>query len=129
MREQKEPWRCPVCGWTAPEDRKNESWDHCPNCLAGIHEEEMEDGICGGILEPVSVWIREDDSWQIIGRCRLCGGMEEMSMTAWDNRMKILSIAARPLSQPPFPIERVQELTKLMGGRGEIGGNSDEQRK
>ena len=27
-----------------------------------------------------------------------------------------MSIAMRPLSQPPFPLERIEELTALMGG-------------
>ena len=40
-----------------------------------------------------------------------------------DNLIKvILSVASKPLSSPPFPIERLEELTKIMGGRGEIGG-------
>ncbi len=26
----------------------------------------------------------------------------------------------RPLSAPPFPIERIEEMTRLMGGDGEM---------
>ena len=35
--------------------------------------------------------------------------------------MKLMSIALRPLTQPPFPIERIEELTALMGGEGSMG--------
>ena len=34
--------------------------------------------------------------------------------------MKLMSIALRPLTQPPFPLERIEELTALMAGEGTI---------
>jgi hypothetical protein len=34
--------------------------------------------------------------------------------------MKLMSIAMKPLSLPPFPIERIQEMTRLMGGQGSM---------
>lgn len=34
--------------------------------------------------------------------------------------MKLMSIAMRPLSQPPFPLERIEELTELMAGDGSL---------
>lgn len=34
--------------------------------------------------------------------------------------MKLMSIAMRPLSAPPFPIERIEKMTRLMGGDGEM---------
>jgi hypothetical protein len=42
-------------------------------------------------------------------------------IAADDNPMKLMSIAMRPLTQPPFPIERIEELTRLMGGEGSLG--------
>ena len=33
-----------------------------------------------------------------------------------DNPMKLMSIAMKPLCEPPFPIERIEEMTALMGG-------------
>ena len=35
--------------------------------------------------------------------------------------MKLMSIALRPLAQPPFPLERLQEMTDAMGGSGTLG--------
>lgn len=34
--------------------------------------------------------------------------------------MKLMSIAMRPLSQPPFPLERIEEMTRLMSGEGQL---------
>ena len=33
--------------------------------------------------------------------------------------MKLMSIAMKPLCLPPFPLERIEELTELMGERFE----------
>ena len=54
-----------------------------------------------------------------------------MEMSDRDNLIKVMSIASKPLSSPPFPIERMEELTRIMGGQGEIkrGGRKNEQRK
>ncbi len=35
--------------------------------------------------------------------------------------MKLMSIALKPLCEPPFPLERIEEMTRLMGGDGELG--------
>ena len=32
--------------------------------------------------------------------------------------MLLMSIAMRPLCTPPFPLERIEEMTALMGGEG-----------
>ena len=34
--------------------------------------------------------------------------------------VKLMSIALKPLCQPPFPIERIEEMTLLMGGDGSL---------
>ncbi|HIR96848.1 MAG TPA: RNHCP domain-containing protein [Candidatus Merdisoma faecalis] len=128
MKTEQKPYRCPVCGWQdgAEEDRLR---THCPNCLSGLHG-EREDGLeCGGVLEPVGIWVKSDKEWEIIQRCRLCGEMTSDPMSAEDNPVKILSIASKPLSEPPFPVERMEELTRMMGGRGDMGGYYHEQRK
>lgn len=37
-----------------------------------------------------------------------------------DNPMKLMSIAMKPLSQPPFPLEHIVKMTALMGGDGQM---------
>lgn len=34
--------------------------------------------------------------------------------------MKLMSIAMKPLTAPPFPLERIVELTEWMGGDGSL---------
>lgn len=41
-------------------------------------------------------------------------------MAADDNPMKLMSIALKPLCEPPFPLERIEEMTALMGGEGRL---------
>jgi len=37
-----------------------------------------------------------------------------------DNPMKLMSIAMKPLCEPPFPLDRIEEMTALMGGDGRL---------
>lgn len=75
---------------------------------------------CGGIMEPVGVWVRKNGEWAVIHRCRRCGKLSSNRVAADDNPMKLMSIALKPLAAPPFPLERIEELTALMGGEGSI---------
>ena len=75
---------------------------------------------CGGYMEPVAVWVRKNGEWAIIHRCRQCGQMNSNRIAADDNPMKLMSIAMKPLTSSPFPIERIEEMTRLMGGEGRI---------
>ena len=71
-------------------------------------------------MEPAAVWVRKGGEWAIIHRSRRCGALSSNRIAADDNPMKLMSIAMRPLSAPPFPIERIEEMTRLMGGDGEM---------
>ena len=122
-------YRCPVCGWTPSENEPNKDWEHCPNCLSSIHFEDEEGIECGGTLDPVSIWVKPNGEWEIIQRCSWCGEMKTTPLSEDDSPIKILSIASIPLSSPPFPIEKIEELTKIMGGCGDVGGYYNEQRK
>lgn len=120
----KDTFVCKVCGRTvvasgAGSDHRN----HCPNCLSSLHV-DVEPGDrasdCGGIMDPIGVWVRKNGEWAIIHRCRRCGQLSSNRVAADDNPMKLMSIAMRPLSQPPFPLERIEEMTALMGGEGQL---------
>ena len=84
--------------------------NHCPNCLTSLHLDN----------EPVAVWVRKGGEWAIIHRCRLCGKLTSNRIAADDNPMLLMSIAMRPLCTPPFPLERIKEMTALMGGEGRM---------
>lgn len=71
-------------------------------------------------MEPVGVWVRKNGEWALIYRCRRCGHLSSNRVAADDNPMKLMSIAMKPLSQPPFPLEKIEEMTTLMGGDGQL---------
>lgn len=108
---------CKVCGWQVfPENAGSGHRNHCPNCLSSLHL-DVEPGDraadCGGIMEPIAVWVRKNGEWAIIHRCRLCGELSSNRIAADDSPLKLMSIALLPLCRPPFPIERMEELAGL----------------
>ena len=113
---------CKVCGRPvvaagAGSDHRN----HCPNCLSSLHldiDPGDRQADCGGIMDPVGVWVRKNGEWAIIHRCRRCGQLSSNRVAADDNPMKLMSIAMKPLTSPTFPLERIEEMTALMGGDG-----------
>ena len=50
----------------------------------------------------------------------LCAFLQGVDDHADLLRMKLMSIALRPLCEPPFPLERIREMTALMGGDGTL---------
>ena len=73
----RDAFTCKVCGrLCTPENAGSQHRNHCPNCLSSLHV-DVEPGDrasdCGGIMEPVAVWVRRDGEWAVIHRCRRCG--------------------------------------------------------
>ena len=113
---------CKVCGrLVVAAGAGSAHRNHCPTCLCSLHldmEAGDRDADCGGIMDPVGVWVKKNGEWAIIHRCRRCGQFSANRVAADDNPVKLMSIAMKPLSQPPFPLERIEEMTELMGGDG-----------
>lgn len=115
---------CKACGRTmvaagAGSGHRN----HCANCLTSLHVDDQPGdraADCGGYMDPVAVWVRKDGEWAIIHRCRRCGAFSSNRVAADDNPMKLMSIAMKPLASPPFPLECIEEMTRLMGGEGSL---------
>lgn len=124
-----ETYKCPYCGWSPAKSEPLSDWEHCPNCLCSVHMEDEDGAECGGALLPIAIWVKSDDELRIIQRCRLCGEMTVSPLHKDDSPIKVLSVAARPLSSPAFPIERVEEMTKMMGGRGDVKSYYNEPRE
>ena len=106
---------CKVCGRLvtsggAGTDHRN----HCPYCLSSQHldiEPGDREADCGGVMEPIAVWVRKNGEWAIIHRCRICGALSSNRIAADDNPLKLMSLAVKPLSSPPFPIELIDEIS------------------
>ena len=120
----RDSFTCKVCGrLVTPAGAGSDHRNHCPNCLCSLHvDEEPGDRAadCGGIMEPNGVGGRRKEEWAVIHRCRRCGRLSSNRVAADDNPMKLMSVALRPLAAPPFPLERIEELTAVMGGEGSL---------
>ncbi len=119
-----EVFTCRLCGRTVvPEGAGSDHRNHCPNCLTSLHV-DVEPGDrasdCGGLMDAIALWVRKNGECAVIHRCRRCGALSSNRVAADDNPMKLMSIALKPLCEPPFPIERIEELTRLMGGEGSL---------
>ena len=64
--------------------------------------------------------MRRGGEWAIIHRCKRCGALSSNRVAADDNPIKLMSIAMRPIAEPPFPLERIQEMADMMGGEGKL---------
>jgi len=115
-----ESFVCKVCGrLVTPGGAGSQHRNHCPTCLHSQHL-DLEPGDraadCGGVMEPIAVWVRKNGEWALVHRCKICGALSSNRVAADDNPIKLLSLALRPLSSPPFPLERMEELTALLEG-------------
>ena len=85
--------------------------NHCPWCLWSRHVDEVpgdRESACHGAMEPIAVWARPGGDWAIIHRCRKCGELESNRIAGDDNELALVSLAVKPISAPPFPLERLQ---------------------
>ena len=116
-------FECKHCGRTVvPEGAGSDHRNHCPYCLCSQHLDITpgdREADCGGLMEPIAVWVRTNGEWAIIHRCTVCGALSSNRIAGDDNPMKLMSLAMKPVSSPPFPLERIEEMTRLMGGDGE----------
>ncbi|MCI8388108.1 MAG: RNHCP domain-containing protein [Clostridiales bacterium] len=114
-----ETFVCKNCGMSViPDGAGSGHRNHCPSCLTSLHvDEEVGDreSDCGGIMEPIAVWVRGRE-WVIIHRCKSCGKISSNRIAADDNPVKLYSIALKPLCEPPFPVERIKEIADAIEG-------------
>ncbi|MDD7428387.1 MAG: RNHCP domain-containing protein [Oscillospiraceae bacterium] len=113
-----EEFTCRSCGrLVVPEGAGSGHRNHCPYCLCSVHL-DIEPGDraadCGGLMEPVAVWVRKNGEWAVIHRCRICGTLSSNRIAADDSPVKLMSLAMKPLAMPPFPIERIDEFTEKL---------------
>jgi ribosome biogenesis GTPase len=58
-------------------------------------------------MEAIAVWVRRGGEWALVHRCRDCGKLASNRIAADDNEALLLSLAVRPLSRLPFPLEEL----------------------
>lgn len=63
---------CRVCDRLVfPTPTGGDHRNHCPNCLSSLHvDQEPGDRAadCGGIMDPIGVWVRKKEEWAVIHR-------------------------------------------------------------
>ncbi len=104
-----EQFTCRYCGRnvsaTAPGTAHR---NHCPCCLRSVHLDQQAGDratSCGGVMEPIAISVRRGKEWVIIHRCITCGALKENRIAGDDNELALLSLAVRPVAQPPFPLD------------------------
>lgn len=108
------PFLCAFCGKSVPAvGAGTRHRNHCPHCLNSIHLDNIpgdRSARCGGIMEAVGIWVREDGEWAILHRCRICGVFHSNRVAADDNPVLLLQLAVKPLAEPPFPLQYLDRL-------------------
>ena len=82
--------------------------NHCPYCLWSLHLDESPGdrrSTCKSLMEPIAIWVKRDGEWAIVHRCTSCGQIRTNRVAGDDDPWAMMSLAARPLAQPPFPLE------------------------
>jgi hypothetical protein len=58
-------------------------------------------------MEPLAVWVRPGGEWAIIHRCKRCKAIRTNRIAGDDGELVLMSLAVRPLANPPFPLDRL----------------------
>jgi hypothetical protein len=85
--------------------------NHCPLCLWSVHLDERPGdraSACRGGMEPIAIWVRGDGEWALVHRCGGCFAVRVNRIAGDDNEYALLRLAARPMAQPPFPLDRLR---------------------
>lgn len=109
---------CKSCGKTVtPEGAGSDHRNHCPFCLCSLHvDNEPGDRAsdCGGVMEPIAIWVKDGGEWALIHRCRKCGKPDTNRIAADDHPIKLVSLALKPLANPPFPLEHLDRMMEML---------------
>jgi hypothetical protein len=60
-------------------------------------------------MEPIAIWVRADGEWALVHRCGTCKGVRVNRVAGDDNAHALLSLAARPMARPPFPLDKLPD--------------------
>lgn len=104
-----ETFICMQCGRTVPPpDMGTRNRNHCPHCLTSRHVDlrpgDRRSG-CRGAMEAIAVHVHTSGEWSVIHRCRDCGIIKLNRIGPDDSERALVALAARPLTQLPFPLE------------------------
>jgi hypothetical protein len=87
--------------------------NHCPYCLWSRHVDHVPGdraAECGSLMEPIAISVRGDGEWVLVHRCGGCDVVHLNRSAGDDNPLALVRLAVRPLTQAPFPLERMAQL-------------------
>jgi ribosome biogenesis GTPase len=58
-------------------------------------------------MEPIAVWVQTNGEWSLVHRCGSCKVARVNRAAGDDDAFVLLSLAARPMARPPFPVDRL----------------------
>jgi DNA-directed RNA polymerase subunit RPC12/RpoP len=109
---------CKACGrLVSPDGAGSQHRNHCPYCLASLHVDIIPGdraADCDAVMDPIGIWVKKNGEWAIIHRCTRCGHLSSNRVAADDNPIKLMSIAIKPLAQPPFPLENIENTSGIL---------------
>ena len=116
LHSENTPFICENCGGTVtPPESGTIHRNHCPHCLFSLHVDirtgDRRSG-CRGVMEPIGIWVPAKKDWSIIHRCTRCGFIRTNRIAGDDNEILLLSLAVRPVTILPFPLEMVFEYSR-----------------
>jgi ribosome biogenesis GTPase / thiamine phosphate phosphatase len=90
-----------------PDPYGSQHRNHCPWCLWSLHVDNSPGdraSACQAQMEPIGIWVKQNGEWSIIHRCTHCGELKTNRIAGDDESWTLLALAAKAISQPPFPI-------------------------
>ncbi len=84
--------------------------NHCPHCLRSCHADICigdRRSWCRGIMDPIGIWVKSNNEWALIHRCRKCGILRTNRIAGDDNEELLFALAAVPLTSMPFPANHI----------------------
>jgi len=63
-------------------------------------------------MEPLALATRDGGEWSLIHRCTRCGVVRANRTGGDDSPLQLVSLALRPLTRAPFPLERLPDMVE-----------------
>ena len=86
--------------------------NHCPRCLHSLHVDDRpgdREAACRGVMEPISIAVRERGEWALVHRCVRCAKISVNRVAGDDSERALLALALRPIANPAFPIDDLRD--------------------
>jgi DNA-directed RNA polymerase subunit RPC12/RpoP len=99
----KDSFKCHHCGMQVLVDMiGTKHRNHCPYCLWSLHV-DIRPGdrvaLCNGLMQPISVFARDDGEISIIHRCTVCGTLKINRIAGDDDHIQLIFILKKSMNK------------------------------